>query len=482
MRTESQIEISLIEKLKELKYIYREDIKDKASLEENFRQKFEQLNKVHLSDAEFVRLKESLITSDVYEAAKILRETNTFKRDDDTPLQYTIVNTTDWCKNNFEVVNQLRINTDNSNHRYDVILLINGVPVVQIELKALQVTPRRAMEQIVEYKNDPGNGYTNSLLCFMQLFIVSNESNTYYFANNSKEHFCFNADERFLPIYQLADENNKKITHLHDFSQTLLRKCALGQLISKYMVLVASEKKLMIMRPYQIYAVRAIMDCIEQNRGNGYIWHTTGSGKTLTSFKASTLLKDNKDITKCLFVVDRKDLDKRVLTNSAINGVVAQNEYFDRKIVSGNNLSNYYVIEKGDYVYNPRISTLAPVGPISKNKIGRGIMSPLYTIFRFKEEDHGFYEYYFKTTLWHKYINSKSNTGARHDRINISTEDFMEMPVPVCPDPKEQQKIAIFLKSMDILIFEQENRIRMLQSHKKGLIVELFPSIEEVLK
>ena len=211
MRTENQIEISLIEKLKELKYVYRDDIKDKASLEANFRQKFEQLNKVHLSDAEFERLKESITTADVFDAAKVLRETNTFKRDDDTPLQYTIVNTIDWCKNDFEVVNQLRINTDNSNHRYDVILLINGVPVVQIELKALQVTPRRAMEQIVEYKNDPGNGYTNSLLCFMQLFIVSNESNTYYFANNSKEHFCFNADERFLPIYQLADENNKKI-------------------------------------------------------------------------------------------------------------------------------------------------------------------------------------------------------------------------------------------------------------------------------
>lgn len=173
---------------------------------------------------------------------------------------------------------------------------------------------------------------------------------------------------------------------------------------------------------------------------------------------------------------------KRVLTNSAINGVVDQNEYFDREIVSENNLSNYYVIEKGDYVYNPRISTLAPVGPISKNKIGQGVMSPLYTVFRFKEEDYGFYEYYFKTTLWHKYINSKSNTGARHDRINISTEDFMAMPVPVCPDIKEQHKIASVLKSVDSLIFEQENRIKMLQSYKKGLIVELFPSIEEVLR
>jgi len=311
MRTEKEIELSFIEKLKDLKYVYRDDIKDRAALESNFRNHFQRLNRAKLSDSEFARLKDDIITPNVYRAARILRETNTFKRDDDTPLQYMIVNTTDWCKNEFEVVNQLRINTENSNHRYDVIILINGIPVVQIELKTLQITPRRAMEQIVEYKNDPGNGYTNSLLCFVQLFIVSNESDTFYFANNDSEHFSFNADERFLPIYQLADENNKKISHLHDFSELLLCKCMLGQLISKYMVLVASEQKLMIMRPYQIYAVRAIMDCIEQNRGNGYIWHTTGSGKTLTSFKASTLLKDNKNIAKCLFVVDRKDLDRQ---------------------------------------------------------------------------------------------------------------------------------------------------------------------------
>lgn len=311
MKTEAQIEKSFIQKLTDLKYVYRDDIKDRAALEENFRKHFQRLNKVDLSDSEFARFKESIITPDVFTAAKMLRETNTFSRDDGTPLQYTIVNTTNWCKNSFEVVNQLRMNTESSHHRYDVVILINGVPVVQIELKALQVSPRRAMEQIATYKNDPGNGYTNSLLCFLQLFIVSNESNTYYFANNDKEQFCFHADERFLPIYQLADQSNRKITHLHAFAEGLLHKCALGQLISKYMVLVAGEKKLMIMRPYQIYAVQAMMDCIEQNRGNGYIWHTTGSGKTLTSFKAATLLKDNKDIAKCLFVVDRKDLDRQ---------------------------------------------------------------------------------------------------------------------------------------------------------------------------
>lgn len=311
MTKELQIEEALIAKLKDLKYTYRPDIRDRAALEQNFREKFEALNRVHLTDSEFARLRDEIVNADVFTAAKTLRERNTFQREDGTPLQYTLVNIKDWCKNEFEVINQLRINTDNSHHRYDVILLINGVPVVQIELKTLDVTPRRAMEQIVEYKNDPGNGYTNTLLCFMQLFIVSNENKTRYFANNHNQHFSFNADERFLPVYELASEDNKKINHLHDFADHFLAKCTLGQMISRYMVLVASEQKLMIMRPYQIYAVKAIVDCIHQDRGNGYIWHTTGSGKTLTSFKASTLLKDNPDIDKCLFVVDRKDLDRQ---------------------------------------------------------------------------------------------------------------------------------------------------------------------------
>ena len=327
MKSESQIEKALIEKLQDLKYTYRENIRDRASLEANFREHFERLNRVKLSDSEFTRLRDTIITPEVFTAAKTLREINTFKCDDDTPLQYTLVNIKDWCKNEYEVINQLRINTENSNHRYDVIILINGVPVAQIELKSLQITPKRAMEQIVEYKNDPGNGYGNSLLCFMQLFIVSNETNTYYFANNPKEHFCFNSDERFLPIYQMADEDNNKITHLHDFTKSFLPKCALGRLISRYMVLVVSEQRLVIMRPYQIYAVKAIVDCIDQNRGNGYIWHTTGSGKTLTSFKASTLLKDNPEIEKCLFVVDRKDLDRQTLLefNKFQEGCVEEN-------------------------------------------------------------------------------------------------------------------------------------------------------------
>jgi len=308
---EQDIESEFIQKLVDLKYTYRPDIRDRAALERNFRQKFEALNRVTLTDAEFSRLLDELISADVFRNAVRLREKNDFIRDDGTPLTYTLVNIKDWCKNDFEVVHQLRINTDYSHHRYDVLLLVNGIPVVQVELKTLGVNPRRAMEQIAQYKSDPGNGYTRTLLCFIQLFIVSNRTQTFYFANNNARHFNFAADEQFLPIYTWADRDNKPVTHLADFADQFLQKCELGRMISRYMVLIQSEQKLLMMRPYQIYAVQALMDCVERNDGNGYIWHTTGSGKTLTSFKAATLLRENDQIAKCVFVVDRKDLDRQ---------------------------------------------------------------------------------------------------------------------------------------------------------------------------
>ncbi len=308
---EGDIEAGFIEKLVSLKYTYCPKIRDREALEANFRAKFQKLNAVRLSDSEFTRLLEQITSADVYKSAETLRSINSFERDDGTPLNFTLVNIKDWCKNHFEVVSQLRFNTKNSHQRYDVILLINGIPCVQVELKTLEISPRRAMQQVVDYKAEPGNGYTNSLLGFIQLFIVSNRTNTYYFANNNERHFAFDANERFLPVYQFADRNNRKINHLDRFAENFLPKCTLGHMISRYMVLVATEQKLMMMRPYQIYAVKDIVDCIRDNCGNGYIWHTTGSGKTLTSFKASTLLKDNPDIEKCLFVVDRKDLDRQ---------------------------------------------------------------------------------------------------------------------------------------------------------------------------
>jgi len=311
MTREAEIEQELIRLLSDQHYTIRHDIREREALEGNFREKFETLNRVRLTNSEFDRLLEEIVTPDVFANAERLRNWNTFEREDGTPLHYQLVNLKDWCRNSFEVVSQLRMNTRSSHHRYDVILLLNGLPLVQIELKSLQVSPRKAMQQIVDYRNDPGNGYGNSLLCFLQLFIVSNRSQTWYFANNNNEHFLFNVEERFLPIYRWAARDNRKVEHLADFAEQFLTKCTLAEMISRYMVLIQNERKLVMMRPYQVYAVKAIVDCIRENRGNGYIWHTTGSGKTLTSFKASTLLKDNPDIEKCLFVVDRKDLDKQ---------------------------------------------------------------------------------------------------------------------------------------------------------------------------
>ena len=308
---ESQIEQHFIRHLEGLGYVYRKDIKDRASLEANFRNKFEALNNVQLTDGEFERLMENIVRADVYEASKTLRDKVEINHDDGTTRFYPLVNLQNWCKNDYEVINQLRINTHSSYHRYDVIILINGLPLVQVELKAHGVSPRVAIKQIVDYKNDQENGYKQTLLAFMQLFIVSNEADTFYFANNPRKALTFDEKEQFLPICRWADEQNKKVANLHEFAREVLRKCTLGELISRYMVLVETEEKLIIMRPYQIYAVKKMVECIENNSGNGYIWHTTGSGKTLTSFKAATLLKDNPHISKCLFVVDRKDLDKQ---------------------------------------------------------------------------------------------------------------------------------------------------------------------------
>ena len=314
---ESTIEQELICHLQELNYVYRNDIRNSETLRNNFREKFEKLNFVHLSDHEFDRLLGDIITPDVFKASQTLREKQTFIRDDGTPLNYTLVNIKDWCKNTYEVCNQLRINTEDSNHRYDVVILINGLPLVQIELKDVTISPIKAIEQIAKYKKDRGNGYTNTLMCFMQLFIVSNgASNTLYFANNNDEFFKFDADEQYLPVCRAANHEGHKVLNLHAFTSLMLPKCTLGRLISRYMVLVQSTRQMMVMRPYQIYAVESILQCVDQNSGNGYIWHTTGSGKTLTSFKASTLLKENTNVEKCIFVVDRKDLDTQTRDES----------------------------------------------------------------------------------------------------------------------------------------------------------------------
>ena len=164
----------------------------------------------------------------------------------------------------------------------------------------------------------------------------------------------------------------------------------------------------------------------------------------------------------------------RVLTNSAERGVLDQRDYFDRDIATAGKVDGYYLVEKGDYVYNPRTSSVAPVGPISRNNVGRGVMSPLYTVFRFAANQTDFYEHYFKSAGWHSYLRGASSTGARHDRMAITTGAFMRMPVPT-PSSVEQQKVADCLTSLGEVIAAQERKVDALKAHKRGMMQQLFP-------
>lgn len=179
--------------------------------------------------------------------------------------------------------------------------------------------------------------------------------------------------------------------------------------------------------------------------------------------------------------VNQKNKDfavTRVLTNSATEGVVDQNAYFERDIAVKDNTNNYYIVDKDDFVYNPRISSTAPVGPISINKVGKGIMSPLYTVFKFQQGHIAFFEQYFQTEIWHPYLKSIANIGARFDRMNITTDGFFNMPLFV-PSIEEQQKIAECLETLDNLITAESKKLESLKAHKKGLMKQLFPQLQK---
>ena len=170
--------------------------------------------------------------------------------------------------------------------------------------------------------------------------------------------------------------------------------------------------------------------------------------------------------------------DLRALTNSAEHGVVDQREYFDRVIAT--NTDNYYIVETGDYVYNPRISSTAPVGPISKNQIGTGVTSPLYMVLRFRSDANDFFAHYFRSSHWHGYLRGVSNSGARHDRMAVTSDDLMQMPIAT-PSSREQQKIADCLGSLDDLIAAEGRKLEALRQHKQGLMQQIFPQPGETV-
>jgi len=304
-QSEAQLEKNMIKQLCDQGY-EQIVISDYEALIANFKNQLNRFNEKKLggqslTDAEFSRFLTSIEGKSIFDTAKILRDKQVFQRDDGTEVYLELFNTREWCKNYFQVTHQTTVEGKYKN-RYDVTLLINGLPVVQVELKRRGLDFKEAFNQIQRYRKHSFKG----LYRFLQLFIVSNGVDTKYFANGDR-------DILFGHTFYWSDEENNRITALHEFTETFLEKCHIAKMIARYMVLNETEKKLMVMRPYQVFAVEALVKRALDTRNHGYIWHTTGSGKTLTSFKASQILANEPDIKKVFFLVDRKDLDSQTM-------------------------------------------------------------------------------------------------------------------------------------------------------------------------
>lgn len=284
----------------------RVTLRDHDQLVENFRQilnerNMERLNHKPLTDTEFARLMTDISDKSVFESAMQLRDSYTLERDDETKVYLYFLNTEHWCQNKFQVTNQVTVD-DKYKGRYDVTILINGLPLVQIELKRSGIAITQAFNQIERYRKHNYRG----LFRFIQLFVVSNKKETRYYANSDKKIY-----KSFM--FYWSDKDNHRINNLKEFIQDFLDRCRIAKMISRYMITNETDQILMALRPYQVYAVEALINRATETNNNGYVWHTTGSGKTLTSFKTSQILSADPSIKKVIFLVDRKDLDSQTL-------------------------------------------------------------------------------------------------------------------------------------------------------------------------
>ncbi|MEZ5451777.1 MAG: type I restriction endonuclease [Thiothrix sp.] len=314
VESEQQLEDKLIQQLQTLGYEYV-DLPDEAALLANLKTQLEVHNAVRLTDAEFKQVLNHLDKGSVFDRAHTLRDKMALRRDSVTelPSRYQVagqavpsdtiyldfIEQIEWCQNRYQVTRQVTMEGKYQN-RYDVTLLINGLPLVQIELKRRGLELKEAFNQTNRYQRH-SYGAGAGLFQYIQLFVISNGVNTKYYANNRKQ--------SFKQTFYWADKDNNLMTPLEDFSKAFLEKCHLSKMLTQYIVLNQTDKILMVLRPYQYYAVEAIIDKVKNSTHNGYIWHTTGSGKTLTSFKAAQILVGLPKVHKVLFVVDRKDLD-----------------------------------------------------------------------------------------------------------------------------------------------------------------------------
>ena len=301
-QSEAALEEGLIRTLVENSYervvIKEENLRDnfKRQLEKHNRKELELHGRTQFTDAEFDSILLHLEGGTRFEKSKKLRDLYTLQTDDGENIWVEFLNTKKWCQNEFQVANQITVE-GRKKCRYDVTILINGLPLVQIELKKRGVELKQAYNQVQRYHKTSFHG----LFDYIQIFVISNGVNTRYFANNPNGGYKF--------TFNWTDKSNNAFNDLNMFANFFFDKCTLGKIISKYIVLHEGEKSLMVLRPYQYYAVEEIINRVENTNKDGYIWHTTGAGKTLTSFKAAQLVSEIDGIDKVMFVVDRHDLD-----------------------------------------------------------------------------------------------------------------------------------------------------------------------------
>ena len=302
-QSEEILEQGLIKTLQEMSYEYI-SIKEEENLYANFKLQLEKHNRKELAlhgresftDKEFDKILLYLEGGTRFEKAKKLRDLKDFQLGNGERVWIEFINKQQWCQNEFQVSNQITVE-GRKKCRYDVTILVNGLPLVQIELKRRGVELKEAYNQIQRYHKTSFHG----LFDYIQLFVISNGVNTRYFANNPNSGYKF--------TFNWTDAENIPFNELSKFAYFFFDKCNLGKMISKYIVLHEGDKCLMVLRPYQFYAVEQILDRVQNSNKNGYIWHTTGAGKTLTSFKAAQLVSELDGIDKVMFVVDRHDLD-----------------------------------------------------------------------------------------------------------------------------------------------------------------------------
>ena len=303
VQSEAALENGLIDTLQKMnyEYVHVEEEKNlsanfKKQLEKHNKKKLEELGRTEFTESEFEKILIYLEGGTRFEKAKKLRDLFPLELESGERLWVEFLNRTHWCQNEFQVSNQITVE-GRKKCRYDVTILINGLPLVQIELKRRGVELKQAYNQIQRYHKTSFHG----LFDYIQLFVISNGVNTRYFANNPNSGFKF--------TFNWTDAANVPFNDLEKFATVFFDKCTLGKIIGKYIVLHEGDKCLMVLRPYQFYAVEKILDRVENSNDNGYIWHTTGAGKTLTSFKAAQLVSELDDVDKVMFVVDRHDLD-----------------------------------------------------------------------------------------------------------------------------------------------------------------------------